>query len=122
MTYQVTNVEKFIQQDVWKEGCLTTSSGSSTLIGYEFKGETAKELLDLLIEEFGDSYEIDPCDEAPNRIDFCRQENVHSEPPLMNEIDHWRVGKEVLFLVNYIVYVEETRDALNLKELLTDGF
>jgi hypothetical protein len=105
--YRVSTILKHAEKDNYKEGC---DPSTSQLMDFELN--IKRPTLDALFKELkiylGEYFQIDPCGDAADRVDFTRTENERGEEPTESELEQWKKGNLDLWLVDYTCYIEKT--------------
>ena len=107
---EVNGIRKHTEKDSYENGCDPDTS-KSIYIEQTFKADTQEELIVTLhnlldIPMKAGSYDINPCEDGLNRIDFYAQENLRGKTPNEMELKLWRADHLELYSSIYSVYVD----------------
>lgn len=109
MTYEVNGWVKFLEEDVFSDGCLPETS-QMTNGRDRFVGATVDDLIKVLNEFTGnndaDAILLDACGE-PGRVDIEVMETSDGYPAAKSVIAAWREGERRLWLACYSFRVEQ---------------
>jgi len=114
-TYQTTEFNKFVEEDDYKEGCLSENS-SYYDTGIKFKSNNLNKLIEKIKDFFDiktEYIEFNSCEDK-GRIDIGLTENADGEKPNKEEVKQWKKGKIKLYYCLYSAYIQEVKD-VNLK-------
>lgn len=115
--YLIKNMIKHSELDKWEEGCDPDTS-QLMMIDLSFENEDLSGLIED-VSKFLQShdYQIDPCEDDQNRIDWQVMETASGLAASETDLERWKKGGINLYLCTYSVYVYNTKPA-PLKELL----
>ena len=105
--YQISNLLKFSEEDVYSDGC--QPGGSCCDIGLSFTGKTPAEVIEKVAEYLGatnEDIEKNACDE-PGRVDFQIMEDENSTVASAQQIKQWKRGSLRLWNSIYTGHVEK---------------
>jgi len=119
--YQINYLFKTAEEDNFEAG-LVMGTDQSMHIDQRFNAETLpglfKKVCEFLgLEYTGDSFEIDPCGDDVNRVDFSCMENSEAEIPTARELAAWRKNGVKLWSCTYTAYVLKT-EAVDINKAL----
>lgn len=118
---EVNHLHKFVEEDVYNEGCLPQTA-QSTVIDQLFRCANQAELIAAICAFLGidnnpENYEVNACGED-GRIDFAVMENEAGYTANSTELKQWENGKCRLWSANYSAYVEiVSRKRLKLEKI-----
>lgn len=107
-TYETGRGLKFTEQDIYETGC-QPETGYTTTVDIDFKGNSAKEVIDKIKDFFNvddNAIELDACDEN-GRIDVSVMETDESNQASSRDIEAWKRGGKRLWSSSYTFYVQE---------------
>lgn len=107
MKYQIRNLHKLIQEDVWLDGCRPDTACASH-VAVSFIGESVDEVIKRAADFLGvdsDGIERDACGET-GRVDFALTENDDGYPLTDRERAAWTTGTLRAWYAVYTTYVE----------------
>ena len=116
--FVVDKALKISEEDNYEEGCLPDSS-IMTDVDLSFKKDTIEELIEELKIYYGEYFDVDPCEDDPSRIDFCRTEDANGTEANELQREKWKAGNLKLWYVTYTMNIKKAESvnlaAYNLK-------
>lgn len=115
--YRINSLFKIAELDNYDQGC---DPETTRMIKIEspFQCLDLKGLLDQVSKFLNEKdYQINPCEDEPDRVDWQVLETANSKIPSNRKLEQWKRGELDLYLCTYTAYVVKLESIDIAKEL-----